>query len=76
MDKKYSQGMKDRMDESRSMKKSGGYEVDGLKDKKVMGHASRVYEIDTNSEQYDMGRCKPMKQGMRGYPQAAFDGRL
>ena len=55
------------------MDRSGGYEVDGLKGKNIMGHASKVYEINTNSEQYDMGRVKPYKQGTRGYPSQAFD---
>lgn len=53
--------------------KSGGYEVDGLRGKNIMGHASKVYGVDTNSEKYDMGRVKPFKQGTRGYPQQAWD---
>lgn len=39
----------------------------------VMGHASPVYSIDTNSQDSDMGRVKPMKQGDRGYPEQAYE---
>ncbi len=40
---------------------------------KVMGHDGGVSSINTNSEQYDMGKIQYDSVGSKGYPSQAFD---
>lgn len=69
------QSYKSRRDESRGMKKamkaekhSGG--TFNLKDGAQEGD---VRQINTNTEQYDIGRIKPYKCGSKGYPAEAWN---
>jgi len=39
----------------------------------VMGHASPVYSVNTESEKSDMGRMKYKSQDSRGYPSQAWE---
>lgn len=61
-------------------KKARGY---GAKEKmkygnpskmEVMGHASKVYPVNTDSEKSDLGRMKYYSSGNRGYPPQAIQG--
>jgi hypothetical protein len=62
MDKSYAKGKNEKY-MSKGMKSSG----------KVMGHDGKVYSINTNSEQYDMGKIRYDSVGTKGYPRQAFD---
>lgn len=66
------QSYKDRRDESRGARRerSGSSGKFDLKDNMQAG---MVKKINTNSEQYDMGRIKKYSCGTKGYPAEAWN---
>jgi len=77
------QSYKDRRDESRGMKgkdygmgKKAPHKADYHRkgfDLKDNAQAATVKSINTNSEQYDIGRMKKLDCGSRGYPAEAWN---